>query len=685
MKVFEDERRLAALFAGGFEKDPELDLTVTFMAKRRVDVPPSFALKAVRVAELAKPKQGKAGEPQPVANVEKVDGRTWRFAQRIPADTARVHLETRWSDTRGPQHASDVLTLLVTTPLNSKTPSPILVGLDGPRLVMAINEAPVEEASSPPTLDFGDPGQDELKHLLEHIWRRLAAGLEPAWRHAFLRAGKPWPEPATLDDEERWARGITEALCGVTYTTPSVAHSNQPRAWHKKGEQNPKDKTDPKVNWTDGGVLHALQEGDDPVIPVLTECQHSCTIAAITRGNRFPLDVSKADGRKKLKEFTLMTANSNEAAFSQLTPKGSWAPLNAESKRAEFAEVVRPGSVYGWRSLEAGVQGRGAHVAFIIRVLSRGAGGKPARVQFLDTGGVFGEGPLSVPPLVNPEKLSKPPRIYDMFGSELDPLATKDPDEIDPTVPQPPPPPPPPKPKPGEQPDPKEKPPEQPKPIMRKAKHFVGVGTFAEDAAALKRGVERLARTRPLGFVRLVITRRAEDDKPVYEKKYDPAKQDEWLVYASPWLRMWTAQATQNFYVSRLAWALRDHPGRDQLKVAWLVDVPRGGLCKAVIDGGRTKTARELVKAGCPHGAPESGFHFLPLITYASRADGRVSADGFYRATHLGGTQTAETPVGRPRAIDALPVMEAWARSKIPASALASLPAFFRDEEPPPA
>lgn len=662
MKVYEDERRVASLFAGGYEQEPELELHYAFQAKRRVDVPPTFGLKVVTVGDLAKPKQGKAAQPKPVGDVERVDGRTYRWTARVPADAARVHVETTWTDALGGQHASDVLTLLTTTPLNSKKPSPILVGLDGPRLVVALNEAPVEAAASPQTLDFGDPGPDELKHLLGHIWSRVEAGLEPAWRHAFLRAGRPYP--ATLDDEERWARLITEALCGVTYTTPGVVYSNQPRLSQKKGQPHPKNAGDPALTVTDAVVLHDLQEGVDPCIPVVTECQHSCTIAAIARGNAFPLDPGKQGqpppAPPRLLDRLMMTANSNEAAFGALTPKGSWAPLNKDSKRPDFAQVVRPGSVYGWRSLEAGIQGRGAHVAFIVRVLSRDGDGLPARVQFLDTGGVFGDGPLSTPTLVNPEKHQKPPRIFDMYGSELNPTSTRDPKEPDPDDPET---------------DPTKK-------RQRPSKHFVGVGTFADDPAALKRGIDRLARARPLGFVRLVVTRRAEDDKPVYVKKYDPAREDEWLVYASPWLRMWTSRADMNLYVARLAWALRDHPGRDQLKVSWLIDVPRGHLYRAMATAGRKKSAREIVQAGCPLGPPELGYHFLPLMTYASRADGRVSGEGYYRATHVTGTQTAETPVGRPRAYDAWPVMSTRARSTIGPEALAALPAFFRDEEP---
>lgn len=136
---------------------------------------------------------------------------------------------------------------------------------------------------------------------------------------------------------------------------------------------------------------------------------------------------------------------------------------------------------------------------------------------------------------------------------------------------------------------------------------YKGTGVFPpldpDAAKSLCDTVSQLAKARPLGLARLAILARGKyDEKKVTAKtRSEVLKPDGALVYASPLLRMWDDEDTQNYHLSRLVWSIRQLPNAQNLNAVWLVYVPK----MVRIDGMTHDYATALANADRNKGAIE--------------------------------------------------------------------------------
>jgi hypothetical protein len=150
----------------------------------------------------------------------------------------------------------------------------------------------------------------------------------------------------------------------------------------------------------------------------------------------------------------------------------------------------------------------------------------------------------------------------------------------------------------------------------------------------LESSVRRALRTRPLGLCRLllirpIITAEAMADARPKSVARIVANVDQWLVYASPLMRMHQPAPNENFNPARLAWSLRQMPGRESLQGVWLVYIPQGGLSQAMMSSGRAAKIDDLVNAaGGLGGVSRSAFlsaRTMPISVITSNLDGTTS------------------------------------------------------------
>jgi hypothetical protein len=119
---------------------------------------------------------------------------------------------------------------------------------------------------------------------------------------------------------------------------------------------------------------------------------------------------------------------------------------------------------------------------------------------------------------------------------------------------------------------------------------FRGVGVFKKPqgageeksaAEALKKHLDGVVQNAmPLGFVRLVLLRRGFKVSP---KNAFLFRQQDWLLYASPLLRMWEDAEDANYSVARYLWSLRGFPSLDKVEPFWFFYAPREELAKVMV------------------------------------------------------------------------------------------------------
>lgn len=613
--VFEDSLKVSAVFLGA--QGNALRIVYSFHLKSSADADPSFTV----IATIRTPR-GQEEQHITIDRPQKLDALTWRFAKRLPSGTVKVEVAASWDSVSASRcwQTRDVVELDRGGSLNTAAPADIRIAdSQPPRLSVALTSAavpsPTERKDYDPRLNFAAPGAAELKYLLGYIWERLREGLSGAWRAAQVQVNQPIEEFDEADAEEQWARLVTEKLMGQPYSTPGVVYG----AYSGPSEE---------------GLMAYLQQEAEPGYPIVAECQHLCDMAAIFRGCHFPVDQTA----KRLKG--LFSAGSAEGPIKGLTPSGSWHP-RAEDLQRELT----PGSVLAWNSTEPGMQGHGSHIVFVLRIVERHPDtGKVLRIQLFDTGGAPNAS-SDLPPFLmhakppgsgehkGPSKMyDYPPAPWDLKGGVHAP-------------------------------------------------NFAGLGVPAKDPARLQKAVLRLQETRPLGFVRLVIVKRQQPDQERIELRsadFDPQRVDDWLIYASPLLRMYTGHAEDNFSIARLLWALRCHPGHRDLQALWFVDAPRGALAQRMLHCARKQTAGSLL-GGLSR--QEQTKLLLGCVNLASRADGGAEVLDGFRVSYVGNGQTAEHRCARPGLLGSLPHDRATFPSAIGASGLAAIPAYFRDED----
>lgn len=242
-----------------------------------------------------------------------------------------------------------------------------------------------------------------------------------------------------------------------------------------------------------------------------------------------------------------------------------WARWTSEGKPPHHVSLELPKSV----------QDPGSHIAFILRV-SKDASPDKKRIQMFDTGNqqnywileAQGKKGLTVRPIQA--------GIWDGCGmpSVSDPSRTKIP--CNSTV--------------------------------------TGIGVVpTPDAADQQAAIAAMEKARPVGLCRLVLTLRKMPDAKTMEKQAKarkaqaekdakkggkaldlggdldpghliwgagPSKDD--VLYVSKLLRMYGDDPSQNFYLSRLVWSLRNTPYFTNVQPWWFVYVPKGVLAKAM-------------------------------------------------------------------------------------------------------
>ncbi len=94
---------------------------------------------------------------------------------------------------------------------------------------------------------------------------------------------------------------------------------------------------------------------------------------------------------------------------------------------------------------------------------------------------------------------------------------------------------------------------------------------------------------RPLGLVRLIVARRGPDMLA--------DNLGEWLLYASPLLRMYGNGNTEGdrATLANLVWSLRDFPKRNEARVIWSVRLPTGPLARAMMSGGKSAHVVDMI------------------------------------------------------------------------------------------
>lgn len=432
-----------------------------------------------------------------------------------------------------------------------------------PRLVVALNQTAVPDYTASnlyqtlktekgSDLDFAAPGGVELRFLLKHIYARLSQPFLNADGSA--ASGSPWPDTGVVDDDEHWARRVAELFSLNAYTTPSTGYAGYI--------------TPDKLN--DGHVMYKLQDENDPAYSLVMECQHTVTGAAITRG--FAIPVLKTDPGKPL---SLVTAKMFAAAVSAGAVDGlRLRPLSGDPAVAKAAPTAKsqgladwldethgstvlanlpatfgPGSAFVFNSSGNGA-GQSAsdhpHTAFAIRV-QRGDDKKVKAIQYLDVGGMnVADSPRPFASINKPDGDGCHAWEYVWSGNAQVGAVGK----------------------------------------------FRGHSVLRADSTALQYALGKLAKTRPLGLARLVLARRkkAGSNTAVDILNDDPK---DWLLYASPLLRMYEDDEARNYAATRYMWSLRDLPGAAEIQALWLLSIPRSHLAEAMVAGTGGDTARQ--------------------------------------------------------------------------------------------
>ncbi len=125
--------------------------------------------------------------------------------------------------------------------------------------------------------------------------------------------------------------------------------------------------------------------------------------------------------------------------------------------------------------------------------------------------------------------------------------------------------------------------------------NFVGFGTMPKvDKGKLDEMTAHLARCRPVGFARLVITV-PEIENPKYPG-IPPTSSDKDILYVRPAAVMWGHSSKANFSMAKYALSLRNTPYYQSLQAYWLIYAPCTELARVMYaPGAREKDLATLI------------------------------------------------------------------------------------------
>ncbi len=415
--------------------------------------------------------------------------------------------------------------------LSSKNENP-------PRLVLALNTTFVPVPTTLPRFaefqgkkgsdfDFAKPGGIEIRYLINHIYDRLSADFMAPW---FGPDGGPQAQVssnAKLPKDERWARLMAELFSIQPYTMPSIVYSNPAG-----------------LRFDDKHLYYKLQHNEDPAYPIVGECQHHVTAAALGRGLTFAeVQLEASDKVKRTALETMFTAGPSGGAVAKLTQQSevSWVPRNQGTTVLDkLDDKFQPGSAFSFNDSDTSQLPQfHPHIAYVVRII-RNDKKVVQKIQYFDVGGMNVAEP-------------KHPAIDTNFTYEY-PWSSN-----------------------GKQ---------------GALGAYAGTALLTASGGTLDAGIGRLARARPLGLARLVLARRTH---PTTGKQIslsaDPI--DDWLLYASPLLRMYESGGN-NYHLSRYLWSLRELPGGEHIQAIWQISSPRGVLAEAMVFGLGTPASRAV-------------------------------------------------------------------------------------------
>lgn len=528
-----------------------------------------------------------------------------------------------------------------------------------PRLVTLLNATPVPSYTTSPLystaktnkgadLNFAAPGEIEVGFLLQHIYERLSRSFIGS--NGESNAESPWGVSAQVDRDEHWARRIAEMLTLLPYTIPATGYGYL--APHGLG---------------DGNMMSKLLDNDDPAWPLVMECQHTVSTAVITRGYAIPKATPQTGRLPSLVGSNLFGAAISSTQAAALTLRGGnggnaqtagkvqWLDAaTAGNSLSGFPALFGPGSSLVFNSSANGSTqepSASPHTAFVIRI-KRDHAQKIQAIQYFDVGG------MNVPdtPQISATMTSLA-RISHAFEC---PWSTT-----------------------GK---------------AGAAGNFRGMTALGTDEASLKTALDAARITRPLGFARLVLAKRNKPDGTPYNIiKNDPK---EWLLYASPLVRMWEDDAEKNYAPVRFAWSLRDMPGAADITAYWMISIPRGKLAECVLFGinnlpsSRTTSLADLVKSADPASKPQKSLTaqgpILGIIDFCVMADGKVAVADCCKSS-ASSTEPPFVFVARDVpsaaaggvAIRALPWGKATGSTNVDVTKLSGIPAYFAEVPDP--
>lgn len=282
------------------------------------------------------------------------------------------------------------------------------------------------------------------------------------------------------------------------------------------------------VQFSDESVLVKYLDDNDPGYPLCFECQHLVTMASMTRGIYKPLPPPKnppkgpLPDKKTTDKMRLPMFTAGDGSAGTVTDLGGTFLTSINTVGAAIDAKITPGSSWVYNGynkdhVEMGNQGA-AHIGFAVRVDEKGR-----RIQTFDTGGLNVVGrdtPLNA-------------RTFD------DPWVTET------------------------------------QQVPGSGGPYKGVCKMPP-APDLGKALERMRLARPLGFARLVLTKRGA---------VAPGATD--ILWASALLRMHHDSPNAPIQMSYGAylWSLRDHPGAAHITATWLFYTPQGALARAMLDG----------------------------------------------------------------------------------------------------
>jgi hypothetical protein len=430
-----------------------------------------------------------------------------------------------------------------------------------PSLARALNSTSLgKEAERQISIEgkSADEVKDALKYVLAWIGMRLygSAYLVEAWETSEGRGDIQDPQ----EDEEQWARLMSELLLFMPYGMPAV--------FYKHDDQR-----------SDRPFFNKIMEAD-PAYPIVSACQQFCTMAALSRGLRFK--------NPRVYQFeSTGGAAQTEALWDPPSPETPKDPhwftdpaYKDNTPRAVKEKHLAAGGIYAWQRFGHNdknqlVSLNGCHAAFVLRVNKQ-----DGRIQFFDTGAMGCQPPeYSVPKalLRVPESAGVGSYEYQWTVTIPGPLVTPAGAAKD-----------------------LEKYPDAPLTAQ-----YAGMGIVPR--SDLPPAIEHMRMARPLGLARLVL-RRISTNR---------------ILYASPLLFMHDmSHPFANYSMARYLYTLRRMPGREEIDATWVVYLPQRGLTMAMLGGNRSTTLGSILQTAFKGNPPDSlgNDNFALPLMYLSTA-----------------------------------------------------------------